>query len=218
MRRFWLMADRQLAVLLSQAVTAPAQESDVNRERILDAALAEGAAVGVDRLTVEDVVRRSKLGRMTVYRRFPRREDLMNALITREIQRFLAAVAAGIDRAAGRRDGVAEAFVAAVTFARRHPLLRRASQTDPGSVFETLAVDNSQILSMGAAFIAREIHGDAPAGPSQHVQWVADVFARLFATYLAIPPTDPNPEEDTELRRFAREVLTPMVERAVTPS
>ncbi|MWA04918.1 TetR family transcriptional regulator [Actinomadura sp. LD22] len=211
------MADPQLAALVSRAVTAQAQESDANRERILDAALAEAAAVGVDRLTVEDVVRRSKLGRMTVYRRFPRREDMLNALVTREVQRFLAAVAAGIDRAAGRREGVAEGFVAAVTFARRHPLLRRASQTDPGSVFEALAVDDSRILSMGAAFIAREIHGDEPGGPSQQVRWVAEVFARLFATYLAIPPADPDPEDDTELRRFAREVLTPMVERAVTP-
>lgn len=144
-------------------------------------------------------ITRSKLGRVTVYRRFPRREYLVNALITHETQRFLAAVAAGIDRTAARRDGVAEAFVAAVTFARRHPLLRRPSQTDPGSVFETLAVDNSQMLSMGTAFIAREIHGDAPGGPSQQVQWVAEVFARLFATYLAIPPTDPNLEDDTEL-------------------
>ena len=55
--------------------------------------------MGLDRITVEDVVRRVGLGRMTVYRRFPRRDDLVRALVMRETQRFLAAVSAGIDRA-----------------------------------------------------------------------------------------------------------------------
>jgi hypothetical protein len=40
------------------------------------------------------------------------------------------------------------------------------------------------------------------------------VFARLFLTYISMPPTDPNFGDETELRRFAHEVLTPMVERA----
>jgi hypothetical protein len=41
------------------------------------------------------------------------------------------------------------------------------------------------------------------------------VFARLFFTYISLPPTDPDFGDDAELRRFAQEVLTPMVERAV---
>jgi len=68
---------------------------------------------------------------------------------------------------------------------------------------------------MGSAFIANYIHGDAPDGPSQKVRWVADVFARLFFTYISMPPTDPDFADDIELRRFAHEVLTPMVERVV---
>lgn len=212
------MADAQFAVLVSQAAAGPAAESDGTRERILDAALAEAAAVGVDRLTVENVVRRAKLGRMTVYRRFPRREDLVNALTLREIQRFLAAVAAGIDRAATPREGVAEAFVAAVGFAREHPLLRRLALTEPGAALEAVAAGNGEILAMGAAFIAREIHGDRPGSPSRRVRWVAETFARLFVTYLGVPPTDPDTGDEAQLRAFAEQVLTPMVERAVSGS
>jgi hypothetical protein len=47
------------------------------------------------------------------------------------------------------------------------------------------------------------------------VRWVADVFARLFCTYLSMPPSDPDFGDDEDLRRFAHEVLTSMVERAV---
>jgi TetR/AcrR family transcriptional repressor of uid operon len=70
-------------------------------------------------------------------------------------------------------------------------------------------------LKMGSAFIANYIHGETLGQPSQQVRWVADVFARLFFTYISLPPTDPDFGDDAQLRRFAQEVLTPMVERAV---
>jgi TetR/AcrR family transcriptional regulator, repressor for uid operon len=208
--------DAALAELLAHTAAspaAPAQAEDRTSERILDAALAEAAAVGLQRVTVEDVVRRAGVGRMTVYRRFPRRDDLVRALATRETQRFLAAVAAGIDRARDPRDGVAEAFVAAVTFAQAHPLLRRVAHAEPGGFVENVAADDAALLATGEAFIARHIHGDRPGTPSRGARWVASVFARLFVTYVAIPPRDPSPASDAQLRRFAHEVLTPMVER-----
>jgi TetR/AcrR family transcriptional regulator, repressor for uid operon len=184
--------------------------ADRASQRILDAALAEAAAVGLQRITVEDVVRRVGLSRMTVYRRYPRRDDLVEALVRRETQRFLAAVAYAIDSVEDPDEGVAEAFIGAVSFARDHPILRRAAHAEPAPL-----ADSVELLKMGSAFIADYIHGDAPGPAPQPVQWVADVFARLFFTYIAMPPSDPDFADDAELRRFAHEVLTPMVERVV---
>jgi hypothetical protein len=141
----------------------------------------------------------------------------VRALVQRETQRFLAAVAAGIDAAPDSREGVAAAFVAAVRFARDHPLLRRVAQVDAGPFTEGLASEDSDLLATGAAFIAEQIHGDQPGAPPRSVRWVADVFARLFLSYVAIPPADPDLTSDTQLRRFAEEVLTPMVERVAPP-
>jgi AcrR family transcriptional regulator len=186
------------------------EAADRTSRRILDAALTEAAAVGLQRITVEDVVRRAGVSRMTAYRRYPRRDDLVEALVRRETQRFLAAVADGIERVEDPNDGVAAAFIAAVSFAREHPILRRAGQTEPAP-----AADSVELLKMGSAFIANYIHGDAPGPPAQRVRWVADVFARLFFTYISMPPSDPDFGDDAELRRFAHEVLTPMVVRVV---
>ena len=186
------------------------EASDRTSQRILDAALAEAAAVGLQRITVEDVVRRAGVSRMTAYRRYPRRDDLVAALVRRETQRFLGAVADAIESADHPREGAAEAFIAAVSFAREHPILRRAAQNDPAPI-----ADSHELLTMGSAFIANYIHGDEPGDPTQRVRWVADVFARLFFTYISMPPTDPDFGDDAELRRFAHDVLTPMVERAV---
>jgi AcrR family transcriptional regulator len=186
-------------------------EADRTSHRILDAALHEAAAVGLQRITVEDVVRRAGVSRMTAYRRYPRRDDLVEALVRRETQRFLAAVADAIDAVEDPHEGVVEAFIAAVAFAREHPMLRRAGQLEPAPI-----ADSVELLKLGSAFIANYIHGETPGSPSRQVRWVADVFARLFLTYISMPPTDPNFGDDAELRSFAHEVLTPMVERAVS--
>jgi AcrR family transcriptional regulator len=186
------------------------EASDRTGQRILDAALAEAAAVGLQRITVEDVVRRAGVARMTAYRRYPRRDDLVQALVRRETQRFLGAVADAIDNADDPKEGVAEAFIAAVSFARAHPILRRAAQNDPAPVAESV-----ELLTMGSAFIANYMHGNGPGLPPQQVRWVADVFARLFFTYISMPPSDPDFGDDAELRRFAHDVLTPMVQRAL---
>jgi AcrR family transcriptional regulator len=210
----------ELTELVTEAVVRGGDgeaAEDRTSKRILDAAVLEAAAVGVQRFTVEDVVRRAGVGRMTAYRRFPRRDDMVRAMVMRETQRFLATVAAGIDAAPSDREGVAEAFIAAVRFARDHPLLRRVAQADAGAFTEGLAAEDSALLKTGAAFIARQIHGDRPGAPSRPARWVADVFARLFLSYITIPPADPALDDDTQLRRFAEEVLTPMAERVAPP-
>lgn len=209
------MIDAQLIEVISGAASIGKaggnvdEAADRTSQRILDAALQEAAAVGLQRITVEDVVRRAGVSRMTAYRRYPRRDDLVQALVRRETQRFLGAVADAIDATEDPNEGVAAAFIAAVTFAREHPMLRRAGHVEPAPI------DSAELLRMGSAFIANYIHGDTPGTPPRQVRWVADVFARLFITYVSIPPDDPDFSDDAELRQFAHEVLTPMVERAV---
>ncbi len=146
-----------LAALVSAAsVHPPMSTNDLNdsldrtTHRILDAAVTEAAAVGLNRLTVEEVVRRAGVSRMTAYRRYPRRDDLIAALVLREANRFLAAVGDGIAAAAQTRDGVIDGFVAAVQFAREHPMLRRAGHTDSALSTE----DTATLLSIGSQFLA----------------------------------------------------------------
>jgi TetR/AcrR family transcriptional regulator, repressor for uid operon len=209
--------DGNLVALVTAATDATRDatrddSADRTAQRLLDAAVLEAAHVGLHRITVEDVVRRAGVSRMTAYRRYPRRDDLIEALVQRETQRFLAAVTEGISSAQDPRDGVAEAFIAAVRFSRAHPMLRRAGHTDSA----LSADDSARLLAMGSAFIAGQISGPETA-PPQQVRWVADVFSRLFVTYISTPPTDPDFSDDAELRRFAEEILTPMVARVTTP-
>lgn len=208
-----------LAALLDRAISArdaPAAEEDPTRDRIVDAALQEAARVGLARLTVEDVVRRAGLGRMTVYRRFPRRDDLIEALVVRECERFLAAVAAGLEGEVEPGDRLAGGFVAAMRFARDHPLLERFAHSDPGSVTATVAANDALLLNMGTEFIARAILGENPDVTTRAAHRVADLLARLFLTYIALPPRDPDPHDDESLRAYAADILVPLAESALS--
>jgi len=208
--------EARLATLIGQALdTDQPEDADATRERILDACLQAAAAMGVRRTTTEEVVRRSGLGRMTVYRRFPRRDDLVEALMLRECRRFLAAVAEGLESRHEPEQRVAAAFVAAMRFVRTHPLTRRAAHAEPGSVLDTVAAGDGQILAMGRGFIAAQIRSGAPGADPQRAEQVADVVARLFVTYVGVPPTDPDPADDEALEAFARETLVPLIALAV---
>ena len=61
--------------------------------RILDAALIQFERVGVKKTTIEDVARQAEVDRVTVYRRIGSREDLVRAVVAREIQILLAELA-----------------------------------------------------------------------------------------------------------------------------
>jgi TetR/AcrR family transcriptional regulator, repressor for uid operon len=208
--------EAQLATLIGRALdSAEAGEADATRDRILDACLQAAAAVGLQRTTIEDVVRRSGLGRMTVYRRFARRDDLVEALMLRECRRFLAAVSEGLATEKEPERRVAAAFAAAMRFVRTHPLTRRAAESEPGSVLDTVAAADGRILAMGRGFIAAEIRAGAPSADPRRADQVADVVARLFVTYVGVPPTDPDPGDDAAIEAFATETLVPLIALAV---
>src|SRR4029079_7047856 len=97
-----------------------------------------------------------------------RRDAVVGAVGRRETQRSLGAVADAIERVEDPQEGVAEAFIAAVSFAREHPILPRAAPSEPAPI-----ADSVELLTMGSAFIANYVHGDAPGTPGQQVRWVA---------------------------------------------
>ena len=71
---------RQLALAFDPEVPTP---EDAVYNRVLDAALALAAASGLRHLTMDDVARRTGVGRMTVYRRFGSKAALIDALAGR---------------------------------------------------------------------------------------------------------------------------------------
>src|ERR1700752_3588468 len=92
-------------------LTAP---RDASTERILDAAVACFAEGDIRGVTMNQIAARAGLGVATVYRRFARRGDLVQAVLLREARRLIDAVDAAVSQDAGLEDQVTEGFVAFV--------------------------------------------------------------------------------------------------------
>ena len=58
---------------------------------------------------------------------------------------------------------------------------------------------------------AAQIRDADPTISARKAERVADVYARLFVTYVAFAPTDPDPHDDKALRKFADAMLVPLL-------
>lgn len=74
---------------LLDRVRGTREDADDTVRQILAAAVATFQSLGIRRTTMEDIARAAKLGRATVYRRFPQKGDLVRAALLHELRRFL---------------------------------------------------------------------------------------------------------------------------------
>src|SRR3954466_12619436 len=144
-----------LAPILQTAVDGAPQDvpQDATTERILAAALSRFETFGIRRTTMEDVARAARVSRVTIYRRFPQKERLVEAVILGEAQRFFAELegaGAGLDTP---EDRIVEGFTHTLAAAREQRLLNRLLRTEPEMLLPHLTVDGSLVLSAGTEFL-----------------------------------------------------------------
>ena len=74
-------------------------------ERILDAAVRQAEEFGVRRFTIGDVAQRVGVSRVTVYKYFPGKDRLIEAVLLHEMRRFLRDVDAAVRPTTRSRSG-----------------------------------------------------------------------------------------------------------------
>ncbi|TNY37012.1 TetR/AcrR family transcriptional regulator [Thermomonospora catenispora] len=97
----------------------PPVSTDSTRERIIDAAESCFARYGVAKTTVEDIAAAAGLSRATVYRSVSGgRDELILAVMLRDVERFLDRLADRLRRAGSVADAVVEGVMDAVSYIR----------------------------------------------------------------------------------------------------
>jgi AcrR family transcriptional regulator len=164
-----------------------------NRERVLEAARAAFGAEGSD-VALDDIARRAGVGAGTVYRHFPTKEALFEAVVFDRIGELIAeAEALSDDPDPGR------AFLSFVELLARESALKR-------DLVETLSSDGIR-LELGEVPIVRvliealgELLGRAQrAGAVRRDVNVEDVMALLAGTAYAICRSPSNDEQSRRL-------------------
>ena len=102
-------------------VASPGDSDDLDDPTIasiLDTAGGLLARHGLARWSMDDVASGAGVGRATVYRRFTSREDLVNATIARDLQRFFSTVAQAVAEVPDLTGKVVEGFIVGIRAAR----------------------------------------------------------------------------------------------------
>jgi AcrR family transcriptional regulator len=201
---------RLLALAFDPAVRTA---DDPLGERILDSALALASATGLRRLTMDDVARRARVGRMTVYRRFGSKGALLDALAVRECRRCLATIAAALDPAAGIDERLTALFLATLSVIREHPLLARLAQLEPEALLVELTRDDSAVFRLVHEFLVRLIREGQAAGELIEVDPapLAELSLRLGLSFVLMPNSGIAPGDERATREVLGGLIAPLI-------
>jgi AcrR family transcriptional regulator len=205
------VAARAVKLLELAAEPSPRGGDDTLTERILDAALELAAAWGLRHLTMDDVAARASVGRMTVYRRFGGRQQLVDALAVRECRRCLETIRAALDPAAPIEDRAAELFATTLRVIRDHPLLARLARVEPESFLRELTRDRSAVLHLVREFLVAQIRTAQRAGElaAGNPEPLAELVVRLGASFVLMPDSVLAPDDERAMRQIAQMLIAP---------
>lgn len=176
--------------------------SDATTDRILDAAYEELLHFGLKGVTIEDVAKRTGVARITIYRRFANKDDLLAAVALREGQRLFERVDAAIDATATTTEQLVEGFAAMFNAVRQHPVVKRIVTAEPDVAASMLSSHGATVIGFGRDFVAARL-GIAPP--------IAEVMVRLSASFVLSPESVIPLKTNADAKRFAQTYLVPML-------
>jgi AcrR family transcriptional regulator len=198
-------------------VAALVENPDEITTRILRAGLEQAELVGMRRSTMEDVAKRSGVGRATLYRRFPTKTALNDAIVLSEVRRFLEGSTRARAQGTTFEDRMVYDTVFTVTFIREHALLKKLLRTEPEAILPSLTVDAGPIIDFAtdysAALFRRELYGKKAitAVQERHLRTAAELQTRLTLSFIVTPHTSIKLASLDDTRAYVRRYLMPMV-------
>jgi AcrR family transcriptional regulator len=183
--------------------------ADSTLEAILDAAVVEFEQHGFRRVALDDVARRARVSRTTIYRRFANKDELVSAVIERENVRLFADIAAELKDAGPQSNYYVEAFTLSILKFRHHRVLNRMMADEPGLVIELAGRHyTAAIERMAEALRVIFPAGFAERIGEQAVVELADTILRYAAMVLLLPSAQPLDTAD-DIRAFATQHFLP---------
>lgn len=201
--------------LLSRALECygSADPGDHTSQRIIEAAVRQFELFGINRSTVEQITRRAGLSRVTLYRRFPGKRQLIEAVMMRKLTGFLDDLDQEIAAYPTTEDKLTEGFVFALAALREDVLLSRLLESEPETFVPYLTVQGAPILQAAAQFLAthlaQDLDDDRRTGTE--LLTVADLTVRLMISFVLTPHTSVDLDDPQTARDYAQHYLAPIL-------
>lgn len=187
---------------------------DAVDERILDAALAQFALVGIRRTSADDIARRAEVNRTTLYRRMGSREQIVRSAMAYEVRRVLVEIEAEVAGITDPMQRVTQAFVVTVMALRKHPLLHQLLAADREETLVRLTVDAGDLLEIATAFVTSQLHAvraelGLPDDPA--IAGLAAILVRFTHSLVLTPDAPPRLLDEQQLYDFANQHIRPLL-------
>ncbi|MEU7405412.1 TetR/AcrR family transcriptional regulator [Streptomyces sp. NPDC044948] len=197
----------------AEAVEGADQEDEVSA-RLLDAAYEQFCRMGVKRSTMTDVARLAGVSRITVYRRFATKDQLVEQVVRREFRRYFGRFIVDIQQAETVADRVVLGFVSSLGALRRNRLIGGLMAVEPDAVVPSMTSDGGRTLAVVRQFVASRLRQEQRAGniaDDVRVDLVAEMMVRVSLSFLVTPSHVIDLDDDAQLREIARRFLVPML-------
>ncbi|MET7366603.1 TetR family transcriptional regulator [Streptomyces sp. NPDC005566] len=202
------------ALLARALIESP--PSDALSEQILDAAREQFMTFGLRRSTVDDVAKRAKVSRVTVYRRIGNKDSLVSACLLREYRRFVMDVDDAVAALPTMEDRLVAGFAAVLQHIREHPLVGGLLKLEPEIMLPFLTLESGPaFLAMREYLADRLRHAQRAEGrPETDPTPVAELMVRVTVSFLLNPVSCFELDDDEQVRAFARRYLVPLLSTA----
>jgi AcrR family transcriptional regulator len=193
----------------------PADPADPATTAILDAAVVAFEQHGFRRVALDDVARRARVSRTTIYRRFAGRDELVAAVIDRENAVLFADIADELKSRRPQSNYYVEAFTCAIMRFRQHRVLTRMLADEPGLMLELARQHwDAAVERMAAALRIIFPDGFAERIGGEAIDELAETILRYAAMVLLLPSREPLANAD-EIRAFATDHFLPSLPAAL---
>lgn len=194
--------------LLAKAVARVSKPViDGRATRILDAALHQFEQFGINRTTVEDIARRSGLARVTLYRAFPGKDQIVEAVVLRELANFLAELDVELAKHPRLEDKLVEGFVLAHAVLRGHTLLTRLLATEPLNLLPHLTTEGAPFIRTSTDYLVRKLAEQQDEPVEAELRVISEMAVRLILSFLLTPPIYISLDDEAAARTFAYRFL-----------
>ncbi|HEY1653299.1 MAG TPA: TetR/AcrR family transcriptional regulator [Acidimicrobiales bacterium] len=182
-------------------------------DRILDAAAHLMRTYGLKRWSMEDVAERAAIGRTSVYRAFSTRDELVHAVLARELRTTIGLINAAAVASSSVEDGIIEGALTGLS-ALRSSLVEQLLRTDPSTILPFLTTKAGPLVAITRQLLVAQARSAGASISEEHAEELAEVAARLGLSFVltreSVFPVDDEESLRASLRRVLRPVLSPL--------
>jgi AcrR family transcriptional regulator len=191
--------------------------ADPGVERILNAAAGLMRDFGLRRWSMDDVAERAAIGRTSVYRVFGTRDELVNAVLARELRATIGEITQAAASCDSVEDGIIEGALVGLA-ALRGSIVETLLASDPSTILPFLTTNAGPLLAVTRQLLTDQAMAAGIAVDQAQAGELAEIAARLGLSFILTRDTVLPVGDEAALRGALRRLLRPLLAPILQPS